>query len=71
LTIMILSVMEQVVRKGLKEENETVAGTRTYSKAFDQAAKRQPGKNYSIFGDTRINLCLERIITLISDFSHN
>jgi len=27
LTIMILSVMEQVVRKGLKEENETVVGT--------------------------------------------
>ncbi|MHB1654443.1 MAG: hypothetical protein ACYCVD_18525 [Desulfitobacteriaceae bacterium] len=27
LTIMMLSVMEQVVRKGLKEENETVVGT--------------------------------------------
>jgi transposase len=27
LTIMMLSVMEQVVRKGLKEENDTVVGT--------------------------------------------
>ena len=27
LTIMMLSVMEQVVRKGLKEESETVVGT--------------------------------------------
>jgi len=35
LTIMILSVMEQVVRKGLKEENETVVGT-------GQKIKKQP-----------------------------
>lgn len=27
MTIIMLSVMEQVVRKGLKEENETVVGT--------------------------------------------